>query len=68
MKASKAAVLRDTWRKLNLPICLHKILSPEEDEGGHRTEHYVCDRCGGLFKVTPKERQNLACFLLILYV
>ncbi len=56
MKASKAAGLRDTWRKLNLPSCPHKILSPEEDEGGHPTENYVCERCGGLFYVTPKKR------------
>lgn len=54
MKASKAAGLRDTWRKLNLPSCPHKILSPEEDEGGHPTENYVCERCGEVVCKKPK--------------
>jgi hypothetical protein len=44
MKASKAAALRDTWRRLQLPKCPHKTLSLEEDEGGHPTENYICDK------------------------
>jgi len=54
MKASKAESLRETWRRLQLPKCPHKILSLEEDEGGHPTENYVCERCGEVVCKKPK--------------
>jgi len=46
MKASKGAPVGDTWSRLQMLNCPHKILWLEEDEGGHPTENYACDRCG----------------------